>query len=691
VSAIGACTGPDTGDCQATASCAADGTDASASPHEAGSGDAQPGPDGAADRARDDAMADAGPANDGAPRGCVTDDQCGPGTICGEDGVCVPGCTETHACPGSQSCCGSVCVDTNTDIAHCGGCNIPCAAKNGTAKCDLGACAIAACSTGFIDCNHSYGDGCETPDPGPPQTPVLMTPTIGTYTGSVHAAASLKPTFTWQPVAPPGTCKTGYQIQIDPTCAPGDIQACAFSGAALDIADIATPSFTPAEPLAVSAVPPVGKRYYWRVRACDDLARCSAWSRVRYVNVGRLPDDFNGDGYSDVAIERMTYQGPAYTTYADICFGGAPLNGLADRQIINNQGPALYAISANYFAYVGDVNADGYADYAVGWPAGNQVLLFLGRQVISTAPQADRVLYGDAGNSGYGSVVSRAGDVNGDGFDDFLVGAPDSSGTTAGARVYLYYGLAQAATTDPKALVLSGNDEKFGAEVRGVGDLDQDGYCDFAVAGTSGHIYRGGASPADAPAKDFANAGVLSPAGDLNADGYDDAVFTYVPPRAPSTTVSAVWGGAALASATVQKLFDTSSPLSDVVGGRDFDGDGLSDVLVGFPLQERVIVVRGAKSFPTSPALGDFTAFLAPAWATDSQFGRALGMGDYDGNGLFDAAIGVDTNVLDAWHSGAVWLVPGNQLFTTFDQSKIMRSVPLSDAEPHMYGGRIAH
>jgi hypothetical protein len=66
-------------------------------------------------------------------------------------------------------------------------------------------------------------------------------------------------------------------------------------------------------------------------------------------------------------------------------------------------------------------------------------------------------------------------------------------------------------------------------------------------------------------------------------------------------------------------------------------------------------------------------------------------MGDYDGNGLCDAAIGVDANAADSWHSGAVWLVPGNQLLTTFDQGKMVKSVPLSTTDPFMYGLRIAH
>jgi hypothetical protein len=698
VSAIGACTGPDTDDCNATATCAANGPDASAAGDDASNADAQTEADATAQNTdgRTDAAGDGdvetgvdGP--DAGPGGCVTNDNCGPGTLCGEDGVCVPGCTQTHACPSGQACCSSVCVDMMTDATHCGACDVICAAENGTAKCDQGACTVASCSTGHIDCNHSYADGCETPDPGPPQAPALMTPTIGTYAGSVHAPASLKPTFTWQPVAAPGTCKNRYQIQLDPTCAPGDVQTCGFSKVTVDVSDIATTSFTPAEALAVNTAPPVGMRYYWRVRACDDLKRCSAWSRVRYVNVGRLPDDFNGDGFSDLAIERVTYDGPGYTAYADLCLGSSPLNGLPDHKIINSQGATQEASSSNYFAYVGDVNADGYADYAAGRPAMNEVGLFLGSQVIATAPQPDRVLGANVANSSFGSAVARAGDVNGDGFDDVLVGAPDSSGATIGARVYLYFGPAQVSETGRKPLVLSSDVEKFATEVRGVGDLDQDGYCDFAVAGASGLVYRGGASPTEYPVRTFPDANMLAPAGDLNGDGFDDAAFSYVAPRAAWGSVSALWGGSALTSAAIQKLFEVPAGVSGIVGGRDFNGDGLSDLLAGVPSQQRVIVVRGAKPFPATTALGDFAAFLAPASPTDSQFGLALGAGDFDGDGVFDAAIAVDTNITDSWHSGAVWLVPGKQLLTAFDASKIVRSVPLSTSDPFMYGLRIGH
>jgi hypothetical protein len=703
--ATAACSGPDTGDCHSTATCAADSPDASAIGNPASEAGSQAAADAADDHAfvRVDATSDgSSDAGDGAADtdagdartgvgGCVSNDNCGPGTVCAEDGVCVPGCTEAHACPSGQSCCDSACVDMRTDSAHCGGCDIACAAANGTAKCDQGTCTVAACSTGFIDCNHFYADGCETPDPGPPKAPLPMTPSIGTYTGSVHAASSMKPTFSWQPVAAPGTCKITYQIQMDARCALPEIESCTFASPAVDVSDIAAPSFTPQTALAVSSTPPVGARYYWRVRACDEQKRCSAWSKVRYANVGRLSDDFDGDGYSDLIVEHSTGPGAGQGLYFDVCSGGSPLNGLPDHQIPGVSGATPSSPGSRYFAYVGDVNADGFADFAAGSPSENKVRLFLGGPIVTRLSSPSQELAGDVADSGYGASVSAGGDVNGDGFDDLLVGAPDPTNNAGRARAYVYLGSSQFTTGRPVRIALGGDVATFGAEVRGVGDMDQDGYADFVVSDGSGHLYRGSRILSDTAVRTFPEVVFLARAGDLNGDGFDDAAFAYVGSHATNSTVSVVWGGASLVSAEIQKLFDVSSGLTDLVGGGDMNADGLSDLLVGVPVQERVIVVRGAKPFAAATTLGDFAAFLAPGSTTDSMFGRALAFGDYDGDGAHDAAISVSTDAADPSHSGAVWLVPGSQLLAAFDPGKSVRSVPLSTATAYSYAALIAH
>lgn len=93
-------------------------------------------------------------------QGCVQDGDCPLGTLCNA-GTCEPGCTEMHPCQPGLACCGGDCVDIETDLDHCGGCDAQCDPANAQGVCDSGACAIDQCDAGFDDCNHNLNDGCE--------------------------------------------------------------------------------------------------------------------------------------------------------------------------------------------------------------------------------------------------------------------------------------------------------------------------------------------------------------------------------------------------------------------------------------------------------------------------------------------------------------------------------------------------
>ena len=64
-------------------------------------------------------------------------------------------------CTGAQMCCTLTCVDTTNDVTHCGGCAACDPVPNGGPTCITSGCRIAACTSGFADCNATYADGCE--------------------------------------------------------------------------------------------------------------------------------------------------------------------------------------------------------------------------------------------------------------------------------------------------------------------------------------------------------------------------------------------------------------------------------------------------------------------------------------------------------------------------------------------------
>jgi alpha-tubulin suppressor-like RCC1 family protein len=90
---------------------------------------------------------------------CVTDAHCAGGRLC-RGGVCVIACMAT-GCPAGQTCCTGGCVDTQSNVEHCGACGNTCVAPNGTPVCRAGTCAVGTCDEGFADCDGAASNGCE--------------------------------------------------------------------------------------------------------------------------------------------------------------------------------------------------------------------------------------------------------------------------------------------------------------------------------------------------------------------------------------------------------------------------------------------------------------------------------------------------------------------------------------------------
>ena len=266
--------------------------------------------------------------------------------------------------------------------------------------------------------------------------------------------------------------------------------------------------------------------------------------------VVRGAGDLNGDGYGDVVTGFWGWLDGAYgSTSGEFRLHYGSAGGLG------SVGHTGYGTSGSYTGYAvagaGDTDGDGYDDILVGRPGLKQVALFEGR---STGIRTTETATLTSTVSGFGASVDGAGDVNADGYDDAVVGARNVGGT---GQVFVYHGAAAGlSTTAARTLTGPLSGEPFGTSVAGGSDVDADGYDDILVGSPS-------------------TSGV-------------GQVFVY--------TGSA----SGIASAVHATLSDGSAGTEyglAVSGDGDVDNDGYSDVVVGAPGYDgsrgRAVVYRG--------------------------------------------------------------------------------------------------
>lgn len=488
----------------------------------------------------------------------------------------------------------------------------------------------------------------DAPDPPWPTPPRLRSPWNGAATGSALVPASLRPHFRWTPVVDAGR----YEIQIDDSCPVDGYRSCAFPSPEASSASLTVPTFESPDELPVSKLPPVGRRYFWRVRGCND-SDCTEWSTVRYLEVGRQAKDFDGDGYADVIVGSP---GSAGGGLATLLLGG-PKAGSTALGIPAPSGAIWFGGSV---AFAGDVNADGFADVLVaGEP---QVRLFLGGSSLDV--EADLTLTGTASTS-FGRSIAGTGDLDADGFADFVVGAPAQLSSTDAGTAFVYFGgPAMDATAD---LEIKGEvaEDRFGLSVAAAGDVDGDGFGDLVVGAPfyggvgkligRAYLFLGGDPPDSkpdlSPKGDSSGSyqGTSVSSGDLDGDGDADLVV-----GAPASLTTA--GGRArvyLGGFGLDETKDlemTGGKYLDefgfaVRGAGDLNGDGFEDVLVSSQMSDVRVFFGG---WPID-AKADLTMTgETPASGGAAGFGSIAGAGDVNGDGWPDIAVGAN------WHGMGV-------------------------------------
>ncbi|TAH39390.1 MAG: hypothetical protein EYC70_00995 [Planctomycetota bacterium] len=301
-------------------------------------------------------------------------------------------------------------------------------------------------------------------------------------------------------------------------------------------------------------------------------------------------------------------------------------------------------------AGLGDVNADGRLDYIVGAPQGSAGAGYA--TVYSGTGGA--VLYtvqGQAVLDGFGLSVARAGDADGDGHTDFVVGAPyeDRGALDAGA-VYLYSGLTGALLRASGGAAAS---DQLGWAMAAFADVNGDGGDEFAVGAIQGGANNGGYAYClsgrtgavlltflgDAPLEAFGSS--IANAGDLSGDGLAELLIGAPLNDSGGSDSGRVYIFAGTTGVLLARLNGPAAGErfgASVAGLGDITGDGLADFVVGAP---------GAG--PNGPSSGAAYVFsgtgsvlhVLEGDAPLDAFGSTVASpGDFDGDAVPDIAAG---------------------------------------------------
>ncbi len=274
--------------------------------------------------------------------------------------------------------------------------------------------------------------------------------------------------------------------------------------------------------------------------------------------------DVNGDGFDDLLV------GAPGGNYAKLYFGGAPFDTVADLKFagvnigragdVNGDGynDILLLVAHKVYLYfggsnmdtipdfefkgqyyaeifgstltgVGDINADGFDDFIVSssynWYDGmGRTYLFYGGTTLISKPSI--IFEGQYGGDNFGTAGIGIGDVNRDGFNDIMISAPAQGIPNDSGRVMIYFGGTEMDSVPD--IIISGTNNDFGKTLANAGDLNGDGTTDFLISSNEYvYLYLGIDSLFVIPASNMGFGGYISigAGGDINNDGYDDFII----------------------------------------------------------------------------------------------------------------------------------------------------------------------